>query len=223
MSTPLPYRRYSFPSLARVRAMAGMDGIEGLPALLDEPPAAAAPELLEEARVQGHAQGHAEGYAAGLQAGGERARALVAEGLKALSEPVQALIAGITELQEQHRQSLRQELVPLVEQVARQVVRGELEQRPGRLLEFVDEALAGLPVAVEAVEVRLNPDEYRRISEAAPELAQRWQLVPDERLPGGECRIRAGARELDAGCGQRLAACLEQLRALVSQAHEPAP
>lgn len=221
MSAALPYRRYSFPSLARVRAMAGVDG---LPPMLDEPPVqAAAPELLEEARVHGHAQGHAEGYAAGLQAGAERARALVAEGLKALSEPVQALMAGLDELHEQQRQSLRHEMVPLVEQVARKVVRGELEQRPERLLEFVEEALAGLPVAVDAVEVRLNPDEYGRISAAAPELAQRWQLVPDERLPAGECRIRAGARELDAGCGQRLAACVEQLRALVGQVHEPAP
>ncbi|TWH16709.1 MULTISPECIES: FliH/SctL family protein [Pseudoxanthomonas] len=221
MSPPLPYRRYSFPSLARVRAMAGMDG---LAPLLEEPqPQLPAPELLEEARAQGHAEGHAEGYAAGLQAGGERARALVDEGLKALSEPVQALMAGITELQEQHRQSLRQELVPLVEQVARHVIRGELEMKPERLLQFVEEALAEQPVPAETVEVRLNPGEFRRISAAAPELAERWQLVADERLPAGECRIRAGARELDAGCGQRLAACLEQLRALVSQAQGPAP
>lgn len=220
MSPALPYRRYSFPPLARVRTLAGAEGMQ---ALLEEQAAQPSPEQLEQARLEGYAQGHAEGYAAGQQAGAERARTLVAEGLKALSEPVQALMAGLSELQEQHRQGLRQQLVPLVEQVARQVVRGELEARPERLLQFVEEALAGLPVEVTGVEVRLNPEEYRRIGAAAPEQVQRWQLVPDERLPPGECRIRAGARELDAGCGQRLAACLEQLRTLVSQAGEASP
>jgi len=205
------YRRHVFPSLARLRASVRDDG---MPALLDEPQLAIpSPELLEDARQQGLAQGREEGRALGIEEGTARARRLAQEGLDALSQPLEQLIASFRTLQDQHRDALRQEVADLVEQVARQVVRGELEQDPERILTFVDEALATLPAPADSIEVRLHPDEYRRILAAAPEQAARWQLSADERLAPGECRIKAGVRELDAGCGQRLAACMEQIRA----------
>ena len=36
-------------------------------------------------------------------------------------------------------------------------------------------------------------------------------LVADARLESGECRIKAGDNEVDAGCLQRLEACMEQV------------
>ncbi|MCC4596676.1 FliH/SctL family protein [Xanthomonas campestris pv. phormiicola] len=207
------YRAFAFPSLARLRAAEEAENMAGL---LDTPlDSAQELQRMEDARREGHEAGVAQGYRDGLAAGGERAQTLVADGLQALSAPLEALIAGLHTLQQQQRDALRQELAPLVEQVARKVVRAELELHPERLLAFVDEALAALPSDDEHVEVRLHPDEYRRISNVAAEQAARWQLRPDERLAKGECRIKAGPRELDAGCDQRLAACMEQLHALL--------
>ncbi len=208
------YRRHTFPSLTRLRASVRSDG---MPALLDDPPLSVpSPELLEDARQQGLAQGREEGRALGVEEGTARARKFAQDGLAALSQPLEQLIASFRTLQDQHRDALRQEVADLVDQVARQVVRGELEQSPERLLTFVDEALSTLPAPADSIEVRLHPEEYQRIVAAAPEQAARWQLSPDERLAPGECRIKAGMRELDAGCGQRLAACMEQIRAQLS-------
>ena len=53
----------------------------------------------------------------------------------------------------------------------------------------------------------------RHQREASPDRASRWTLIPDPRLEPGECRVRAGGREADAGCRQRLAACMEQVSA----------
>jgi len=208
------WRRHAFPSLTRLRALHDGD----LDALIDDaaPPAVASAEQLEEARREGHAEGHGQGLAEGRVLGERDAVVRVDQGLAALSAPVEELIAGLGRLREQHLGALRQEMLPLLEQVARQVIRTELEMRPEQLLAFVEEALATLPVQDAPIEIRLHPDEYRRLLASAPEQAARWQLRPDERLDHGECRIQAGPRELDAGCGQRLAACMEQLHQLVS-------
>lgn len=203
-------RRYMFPSLAQLRAAAAR---AAMPGLLDEPAMVVPdPELLKAAREEGRAQGHAQGRQEGMAEGALQAQACIEQELDALSVPLEALIAGFSTLHEQHRDALRQQLLPLLGQVARQVIRAELDQHPERMLVFVEEALATLPAVADEVEVRLNPAEYQRIVALAPKQAKRWRLTPDERLEQGECRIRAGARELDAGCGQRLSSCIEQLR-----------
>ncbi|KVO87699.1 hypothetical protein WL21_04785 [Burkholderia ubonensis] len=215
------YRPYAFPSLARVQAAragaavnagaaAGVPGADGFGA-------APSPLLLDEARQDGYRQGYEAGLEAGAHTGADDARREARDALDALCEPVDALIAGFQAVQRDERNALRGELALLVEKVARQVIRSELDTRPEQVLAFVDEALASLPQAPDAVEVRVNADEYRRIEAATPEHAQRWQLVPDARLAPGECRVRAGEREIDAGCGQRLAACLERIAASLAQ------
>jgi flagellar assembly protein FliH len=79
-------------------------------------------------------------------------------------------------------------------------------------MNLVDEALAAMPPSKEAVEVFLNPEELKRITELDPKRAQKWTLLADPALEPGECRVRAGDHEVDAGCQGRLAACMEQVR-----------
>ena len=40
--------------------------------------------------------------------------------------------------------------------------------------------------------------------------------LADPRLEPGECRVKAGDHEVDAGCQGRLAACMEQVRDALS-------
>ncbi|MBN3728600.1 FliH/SctL family protein, partial [Burkholderia sp. Ac-20379] len=133
--------------------------------------------------------------------------------------PLASLAAGFAEAQRAYQAAVREQIAQLVEQAARQVIRGELDARPERLLACVDEALALLPQVPEAVAVRLNPDEYRRIVAVLPEHAARWTLTPDPSLDAGECRVSAGGQELDAGCAQRLAACIERIGAHLATPH----
>lgn len=211
------YRRYAFPPLARVRAVhdqhdafAAHDEASVLATQLHAPPAE---ELLDEARQAGYDAGHADGFTAGERAGAQGARKDVRAGLDALAAPIDALAAGFTGAQQAYRAKVRAEVAALVGDVARQVVRAELEARPEQILSFVDEAIDTLPKAPESVSVRLNPADYARIAEAAPERAANWLLAPDDRLEPGECRVQADDVDMDAGCGQRLAACIERIAA----------
>jgi flagellar assembly protein FliH len=60
--------------------------------------------------------------------------------------------------------------------------------------------------------VFLNPEELKRISELDPKRSRKWNLMADPALEPGECRVRAGDHEVDAGCQGRLAACMAQVR-----------
>lgn len=212
------YRRYAFPSLARVRAaseerggFAAPDEVGQFAAQLHEPPAE---ELLDEARRAGYA----DGFSAGERAGAEGARRDMRAGFDELAAPIDALVRGFQRVQQAYRTKVRSEVAELVGQVARQVVRAELEARPERILAFVDEAVDTLTKPPESVSVRLNPADYARVVEAAPERVQGWQLVPDDRLDPGECRVRADDIEMDAGCGQRLVACIERIAVQLAHA-----
>jgi flagellar assembly protein FliH len=202
------YRRYAFPPLANLigGTTVPVAAAPALPAPFDS---RLAEEALQAAREDSYEEGRAAGYS--------EAKSIVQfetkVALATLEEPLDALVAGFHSLLESYRREVRSEITGLVEKVARQVIRGELTQRPELLLEFVSEALATMPKVSEDVEVRLNAGEYERILAVAPDRIDAWRLTPDARLEPGECRVRVGDREMDAGCSQRLALCIERVSA----------
>ncbi|WP_349744269.1 flagellar assembly protein FliH [Roseateles cavernae] len=216
-------RPHRFPPLAQLHARREVE--QSSPAQLQA--------ALAEGFQEGLSKGYEEGYASGLQAGSEEAQAQgreqglaqgrreVTERFEHLAAPVDALFSELQALQIELQAAARKEVVELVEKVARQVIRAELTLQPSQLLALVDETLASMPIARDGVEVFLNPEDLRRISELAPERAQAWSLLPDPKLESGECRLHAGGREADAGCRQRLAACMEQVKTqMIEQPHD---
>ena len=203
------YRAYAFPPLTKL--LPGSEEIAETVAV----DTALTEEVLEEYRKAGYEEGQVAGYAEGIKVGTETSEREAHTALEALIAPLDALIAGFTQLQRDYQAATREQIVGLVEQVATQVIRAELETRPEQILALIDEALATLPKPAAKVEVRLHPKEYQRVLKAAPSRAKRFGLVPDQQLKPGECRISAGERELDVGCAQRLATCMEQIHALL--------
>jgi len=210
------FRPFHFPPLAQYKAA------PGAPA-----PASSATEDWQGAVADGYAQGQRDGYEAGLEQGrGDGRDAGHAEGLQrglaeareraqaeleALSKPVDAMLRSLKKLKTEYRNAQRKEVVDLVGKIARQVIRAELALQPVQMLNLVDEALAAMPPTRDEVEVLLNPEELRRIQELDPKRAKKWNLLPDPSLEAGECRVKAGDHEVDAGCMGRLAACMEQV------------
>jgi flagellar assembly protein FliH len=169
---------------------------------------------MERGREDGFAAGHAEG----LQRGRDMARVEAQAHFEQLAKPVDALFKGLKKLRTDFRAAQRKEVVELVAKVARQVIRAELALQPAQMLTLVDETLASMPPTREEIDVYLNPEELKRIVELDPKRAKRWNLMADARLDAGECRIRAGDEEVDAGCHQRLAAVMEQVDAQLQAA-----
>jgi flagellar assembly protein FliH len=163
---------------------------------------------LEQGRTEGLETGHAEGMARGYEEGRQQALAELETAVK----PVDAMLRALKKLKTEYRNAQRNEVVDLVGKIARQVIRAELALQPVQMLALVDEALASMPPTRDDVEVLLNPEEMKRIQELDPKRAKKWNLLPDPSLEPGECRVKAGDHEVDAGCQNRLAACMEQVR-----------
>lgn len=216
-STLRPHR---FPPLAHVHA--------GPASAASHQSGAQLQASLAQGFQEGLAKGYEEGYASGLQSGQDEARQAaeaaghalgLAQGrqdamhlMQTPAAAVDALMRELRQLQHDVQGALRREVVELVERVARQVIRAELTLRPAQLLALVEETLAAMPPARDGVQVFLNPDDLQRLLELAPERAKDWSLHPDTALEPGECRVLSGGREADAGCRQRLAACMEQVQ-----------
>ncbi|WP_164963660.1 flagellar assembly protein FliH [Rubrivivax sp. JA1026] len=227
MSRTRPYR---FPPLAGLTAGTALPAVAGADAQ-----AAAARGYAEgqqrgwrEGYDAGAAQGREDGWATGLAQAREHAEAELLRRLQIklaeTARPLEAALAALQGAQAEAQAAMRRELVDLVGRVARQVVRCELALQPQQILKLVDETLATMPPPHDGVEVRLNPEDLRRIEDVDAEAARRWQLLADPRLAPGECRVRSAQREADAGCRQRLDAVMEQVGAqLLESAAEAGP
>ena len=163
---------------------------------------------IEQGRVEGYALGREEGAERGYEEGLQRAIAEMGE----LAKPVDAMLRALKKLKTEYRNAQRKEVVDLVGKIARQVIRAELALQPVQMLNLVDEALSVMPPTRDDVEVLLNPEELKRIQELDPKRAKKWNLLPDPGLEPGECRVKAGDHEVDAGCQGRLAACKDQVQ-----------
>ncbi len=220
------YRPYRFPPLVQPGLPGG--AVPGAGEQADGQWRAALGEGYEQGRregyeyglEQGRADGHDAGRADGLAQGRAEGRAEVCAGFDQLAKPVDALFKGLKKLKSDYRGAQRKEVVELVAKVARQVIRAELALQPNQLLSLVDETLASMPPTRDQIDVFLNPEECKRIIELDPKRAKRWNLLADARLEPGECRIRAGDEEVDAGSQQRLAAVMEQVSTQLAAAAE---
>lgn len=171
-------------------------------------------EGLQSGRKTGHRKGLTSGREEAMKLGLEQGRQEVLAQYDNLAIPLDAALQSLQQLQADYQSALRKEVVELVAKVARQVIRCELALQPQQLLTMVDETLATLPrVGDEEVTIYLNPEELQRIQELDAERAKRWKLLPDPRLESGECHVKAGSHEADAGCCQRQAAVMEKISA----------
>lgn len=218
------YRPFHFPPLAQFIANGAAKGASASGASMASNPG----EDWQSAVADGYRQGQREGYEVGLDEGradgynagqAEGLERGIAEGraqalaeLEQMAKPVDAMLRSLKKLKTEFQNAQRKEVVDLVGKIARQVIRAELALQPVQMLNLVDEALAAMPPTRDEIEVMMNPEELKRIQELDPKRAKKWNLMADPSLDTGECRVRAGDHEVDAGCQGRLAACMDQVR-----------
>lgn len=162
---------------------------------------------IEAGYKEGLEKGHKEGFSTGHDKGFKEGKDLFDQA----AAPLNAIIDEYQQALVQIDNQRRHELLELVKKVSQQVIRCELTLHPTQLLSLVEEALANLPSSNGEISVRLNPEEFSRIRDIAPEAAEKWQLLPDEKLALGEVRVITDQAEADVGCQQRLDACVEKL------------
>jgi len=166
---------------------------------------------LEQGQAAGEREGFEKGRLEGIQQGREEGREQGKQLFDEASKPLEQISEQLHQFLNDFDRKRRQELLELVKKVAQQVIRCELTLHPTQLLTLAEEALAAMPADHGDVRVLLNPEEYARIKDLAPERAAVWRLVPDDKLALGECRVVTAQAEADIGCQQRLDSCVETL------------
>ncbi|KWB79408.1 flagellar assembly protein FliH [Burkholderia ubonensis] len=168
----------------------------------------------------GRDAGFTRGYDEGRRRGSDESRRDVAARFDGVAQTADMLVDSLKKLQSECTAAMQTALIKLVEKVVHQVIRAELTLQPSQLIALIDEAIATMPPVTDGIEIYLNPEECDRIAALSPERAKRWNLIPDNRLESGECRIKAGPHEVDAGCRHRLETCLAQVREQLESACE---
>ena len=198
-------------------ALSGAPAAARAPISAPAPPPVAAPppapepdlhELLHAARQSGYQDGYRDGMAA-LDA----FKASFAQQMSAqLGQLVKSFDADFLALEQDMARALARTAVEL----ARQVVRSEITQRPEHIAKVAHDAVEALQLSAKHVRVRVNPADYPLVMAGAGEemKAREAQVLPDPEVPRGGCKVESDISSVDAS----LAARWQQAAAAMGQA-----
>lgn len=150
---------------------------------------------MAEGFAEGKAAGHAQGYAAGQAEGVEAARAQGAIEAARLHEAAQQCAQSISGIEEQIGQSV----IKLALDLARQMVRTQLDVHPELILPLVQEILH-TEAGPGRVRIWLHPEDLKLVQQHLQEDLQdaNWRLLPDPELARGGCRAQTAYGDIDA-------------------------
>lgn len=96
-------------------------------------------------------------------------------------------------------------LARIAVELARQVVRSEIEQRPELIARVAHDAVEALQLSARHVRVRVHPDDYPLVRDGAgAEMqAREAQLIPDAEVPRGGVKVDADIASVDATLATR--------------------
>jgi flagellar assembly protein FliH len=160
---------------------------------------------LAEGRRDGLAQGIEEGRAAGQKQALEEHRAQLTQAVAALTEAAADLDASRGELES----AALEEVVALAVAVARRVTKRQGLIEPQVLTDNLREAMR-LVVSAGAVKVAIHPAQRRTLDAALPALRLEFprlghvEVVDDESVEPGGCRLYAGGGPIDATLDEQL-------------------
>jgi flagellar assembly protein FliH len=195
-------KSWSFDNLGGVAAPSPFTPAKAAPAAAApvEPPAPPEPdlqELLHAARQAGYQDGYRDGMAA-LDAFkhsfAQQISAQVGQLVKSFDAEMQALEG-----------QMAQSVARIAVELARQVVHGELAQRPELIARVAHDAVEALQLSARHVRVRVHPDDFPLVQEGAGnELrAREAQLIPDAEVARGGVKVDADIASVDATIATR--------------------
>jgi flagellar assembly protein FliH len=178
-------------------------------------------ELRSAAKAEGFTLGKKEGVAAGLIEGRKSGHeAALAEIRPKLTQTWNALTAAVDQL-EASRIDLESagitEVVNLAAAIARRVTKLQASIDPQVLIENLKEAMK-IAVRAADVHVMIHPAQRQVLNEELPKLKMHWpqvkhvELIDDESVGLGGCRIMTRHGEVDAGIDEQLDRVIADLK-----------
>jgi len=176
----------------------------------DEP---AAPTLEEvQARMQAEMQaqvaaarqqGYQDGYRDGMAALDSFKESFARQTSAQVGQVLAALDGELSVLEQQ----LAARVAGVATELARQVVRSELTQRPSLIVQVAQEAINSVLMSAHHITVQINPDDHALVAQGCQEAlgARGARVVAQAAIPRGGCRIESDAGVIDARVATRWA------------------
>jgi flagellar assembly protein FliH len=160
------------------------------------PPAPNVDDLVREARQTGYQDGYRNGLAA-LESYKQTQAAQMAA---YMSDQVGVLAADFHHRLESLEQQLAGRIAGVSLELARQVVRTELQQRPDVVVDVAEQALAALLASARQIVLRLNPEDHALAQPQLTEMlaARGARMVPDVNVTRGGCVVESDIAVVDA-------------------------
>lgn len=161
------------------------------------PPQPSAQEQLHAARQSGYQDGYRDGMAA--------LDAFKQSFAQQMSKQIGTLVQSFDDEMRALEDEMAGAVARIAVELARQVVRSELEQRPELIARVAHDAVEALQLSARHVRVRVHPDDHPLVLEGAGnELqAREAQLIPDPEVPRGGVKVDADVASVDATVATR--------------------
>lgn len=161
------------------------------------PPEPSPHEQLHAARQSGYQDGYRDGMAA--------LDAFKQSFAQQMSRQLGGMVASFDSEMRALEGDMAESVARIAVELARQVVRSELEQRPELIARVAHDAVEALQLSARHVRLRVHPDDYPLVRDGAGEelQAREAQLIPDPDVPRGGVKVDADVASVDATIATR--------------------
>ena len=159
----------------------------------------------DEAYVEGREAGFSKGFDEGKQEVEEKFRVQI----ELFNSIMRQFVVPLQNLDD----DIEENIVALVIQVARHLVRREIKTNPGEIVGVVREALGVLPVSALNPRIHLHPEDAELVRNALSisDDENNWRIEEDLALNRGDCRVETSSSLIDATIDARLSAIAAKL------------
>lgn len=184
------------PGQAEAEAQAQAEAAARAAAQAAVEPAPDVETLIEAARHSGYQ----DGYRNGLAALESYKQAQTEQMARYMNEQVGALVEAMQQRLDALEQQLAGRVAGVSLELARQVVRSELIERPELVVDVAEQALSALLSSARQIVLRLNPDDHAVVHGQLGELLQSRgaRLVADASITRGGCLVDSDIALVDA-------------------------
>jgi flagellar biosynthesis/type III secretory pathway protein FliH len=186
---------------ARTEPPGPVGGVPGqAPAPAKAPEPEPAPVDMDAVVRDSRQAGYQDGYRDGLSALESYKQTQAAQMAAFMSDQVGALVNDLHARLESLEQQLSGRIAGVALELARQVVRSEITQRPELVLSVADDAMTTLLASARQVVLRLNPEDHALAHGALEEVLQARgaRMVADPHVSQGGCIVESDIAVVDA-------------------------
>lgn len=193
------------PAPVKRPIVGGVPGQAEAEAKAAEAPAAAPAPNVDELVREARQTGYQDGYRNGLAALESYKQTQAAQMAAYMSDQVGALASDFHHRLESLEQQLAGRIAGVALELARQVVRSELQQNPEVVVDVAEQALTTLLASARQIVLRLNPDDHGLAQAQLTEVlaARGARMVPDASITRGGCIVESDIAVVDASVEAR--------------------